>query len=264
MLNYTLTDEDRSYWRQNHHLVLKSPFSSDQIETLRTWTHDLFELPETPGKWMKYFENSSKTGERLLCRVENFIPYHEGLRDLLTDGDVMHILGELMGEEAVLFKEKINAKLPGGSGFTAHQDAPAFVSFGQRYHITMMIAVDDSTVENGCLEFSDPVPVYETLRQDAGGSVHPEVEKTMPWRALEAKAGDIVFFDSYIPHRSHPNTSGRSRRAMYITYNKRSEGSRRDDYFADKRIKFPPEVERVAGMDYSKSASIYNLANPIN
>ena len=96
---------------------------------------------------MKYFENSSKTGERLLCRVENFIPYHDGLRALLTDGDVMRILSELMGEQAVLFKEKINAKLPGGSGFTAHQDAPAFITFGQRYHITMMIAVDDSTIE---------------------------------------------------------------------------------------------------------------------
>ena len=51
---------------------------------------------------------------------------------------------------------------------------------------------------------------------------------------------------------------------MYITYNRLSEGSHREDYFADKRLKFPPEVERVAGVDYSKSASIYNLANPIN
>ena len=60
---------------------------------------------------MKYFENSSKNGDRLLCRVENFIPYHDGLRALLTDGDVMRILHELMGEAPVLFKEKINAKL---------------------------------------------------------------------------------------------------------------------------------------------------------
>ena len=57
MLNYQLTDADRAYWKENHHLVLRSPFSESQIETLRTWTHDLFELPETPGKWMKYFEN---------------------------------------------------------------------------------------------------------------------------------------------------------------------------------------------------------------
>ena len=64
---------------------------------------------------------------------------------------------------------------------------------------------------------------YRSMRHSdkmKGLSVHPEVEATLPWRPLEAKAGDIVFFDSYIPHRSHPNTSDRSRRAMYITYNR--------------------------------------------
>ena len=46
-------------------------------------------------------------------------------------------------------------------------------------------------------------------------------------------AGDIALFDSYIPHRSHPNTSDRPHDAMYITYNRLSEGSHREDYFAD-------------------------------
>ena len=50
MLNYTLSDADRADWNANHHLVLKSPFSDSQIDTLRTWTNDLFELPETPGE----------------------------------------------------------------------------------------------------------------------------------------------------------------------------------------------------------------------
>jgi hypothetical protein len=32
----------------------------------------------------------------------------------------------------VLFKEKINFKLPGGSGFTPHQDSPAYITFPAR------------------------------------------------------------------------------------------------------------------------------------
>ena len=32
----------------------------------------------------------------------------------------------LLGEPAVLYKEKINYKLPGGAGYSAHQDAPAY------------------------------------------------------------------------------------------------------------------------------------------
>ena len=39
-------------------------------------------------------------------------------------GDPAHV-GELFGEPAVLFKEKINFKMPGGAGFKAHQDQQA-------------------------------------------------------------------------------------------------------------------------------------------
>ena len=262
MLDYTLTDADLAFWKKNHYLHLKDIFTRDQVEALKGWSEELFSWPETPGKWMKYYE-STPGDDRQLCRVENFMPYHEGIRGLSCGEAVMGILGQLMGEEAVLFKEKINLKLPGGAGFGAHQDAPAFISFGQKFHITMMVAVDDATVDNGCMEFSEPVDVYHTLPQGAGGTIAEEVEAKLPWSAIEAKAGDIMFFDSYIPHRSPTNASGKSRRAMFITYNRKSEGSRRDDYFADKRDKFPQDCEKIPGKDYSASAALYNLGNPI-
>jgi ectoine hydroxylase-related dioxygenase (phytanoyl-CoA dioxygenase family) len=175
----------------------------------------------------------------------------------------MNLLAQLMGEEAVLFKEKVNYKLPGGAGFTAHQDAPAFLSFGQRFHITVLITVDNSTQANGGLEFSEPVPMYETLKQAEDGTVHPEVESEISWEPVDLPAGSLVFFDSYIPHRSPSNQSQDARRALYITYNRLSEGSRRDDYYRDKREKFPPEIEREEGRDYSIGSQVYNLGNPI-
>jgi ectoine hydroxylase-related dioxygenase (phytanoyl-CoA dioxygenase family) len=168
-----------------------------------------------------------------------------------------------MGEAPFLFKEKINFKLPGGAGFAAHQDAPAFTSFGQRYHITLLVAIDGADAENGCLEFSDPVPVYETLPQTPGGTIDPEIEARLPWRPLPVEPGDLVFFDSYLPHRSGPNRSARARRALYITYNRASEGNVRDEYVVQKRTHFPPEVERLPGVDYSAKKSVFNLGNPI-
>ena len=117
------------------------------------WAEDLAARPETPGKWMKYFEAPLHDPEgRQLCRVENFLEYHAGFDRLLRGERILGILSELMGEPAVLFKEKINFKLPGGNGFLAHQDAPAFSSFGQHYHVTMSVSVDRSTPENGCLQ----------------------------------------------------------------------------------------------------------------
>lgn len=264
MLNYQLSKEDLASWEQNHYLVLRNPFPEQDVETIQSWVQDLFSWPDSPGKWMKYYEKSNLSGDQLLCRVENFIPFHQDLRNFICSATIFSILEQLMGEPAVLFKEKINAKLAGGSGFGAHQDAPAFITFGQKYHITMMVAVDDANVNNGCMEFSNPVKVYETLPQAPGGTISEEVEAALPWHTLEAKAGDIVFFNSYIPHRSPANLSEHSRRAMYITYNRKSEGERRDDYFTDKRASFPPECERITGADYSAKASLYNLGNPIN
>lgn len=37
-------------------------------------------------------------------------------------------------------------------GFPAHQDAPAFVQFGQSSHMTVMFTIDATTAANGCLE----------------------------------------------------------------------------------------------------------------
>ncbi len=224
-------------------------------------TADLEQRPETPGKWMKYFETGA--GERQLCRVEDFVPYHDGFASLLTAGPLMEMLAQLMGEPAALFKEKINFKLPGGAGFTAHQDAPAFTTFGQHYHLTVLIAVDPSDRSNGGLEFSDPVDVGTTLPQRPDGSISEAVESELDWRPLDLPAGSIAVFDSYIPHRSPRNESDRPRRGLYITYNRAAEGDRRADYFADKRATFPPEIERVPGVDYLANAGRYNVGNPI-
>ena len=62
---------------------------------------------------------------------------------------------------------------------------------------------------------------------------------------------DAAFFDSYAPHRSHPNHTGKARRVLYITYNKASEGDSRQQYYADKRRNYPPDIEREPGNNYS-------------
>jgi 2-aminoethylphosphonate dioxygenase len=67
---------------------------------------------------MFYYEE--KDGKKLLCRMENFIPFHQGLSDLflkkLTDG-----CSELYEEPASLYKDKLNFKLSGGQGYRPHQ-----------------------------------------------------------------------------------------------------------------------------------------------
>ena len=67
-------------------------------------------------------------------------------------GSLPQFATTLLGEEAILFKEKINYKQPGGAGFVAHQDAAAYKFI--KHHIACLLAVGDMTRENGCLEFA--------------------------------------------------------------------------------------------------------------
>ena len=91
----------------------------------------------------------------MLARIENFVPYHAGLAALLLGPQgAASSSAECCGEPVVLFKDKINFKLPGGAGFAPHQDAPAYVDFGVEHHLTLMAPVDPFTRDNGCLEMS--------------------------------------------------------------------------------------------------------------
>lgn len=257
-----LTRDQLECWEQNGYVFLPGFFADAVRWPLASWTQELTEWPETPGKWMKYFEKT-KQGERQLCRVENFIQYHDGMNAIVKNQEIFDVLEVLMGEKALLFKEKVNLKLSGGAGFTAHQDAPAFTTFNQKYHITMMVSIDRSDLENGCLEVvRGGYHKKGILPQTPDLSIHPDAEKQMSWEPVLMEPGDVLLFDSYIPHRSGRNNSARSRRALYITYNKASEGDYREAYYADKRRVFPPECERVPGKDYSNSG-VYNVANPI-
>ena len=255
-----LDETARESWRTHHYVVLRGALDTDERRQLRAFADELAAWPETPGKWMKYFEPGPA---RLLCRVEAFLPYHDGMRTLLLRPDLMACLAELFGEPAVLFKEKINFKLPGGAGFAAHQDAPAFTSFGQTWHVTAMLSIDAATPENGCLEIVDGFARQETLDQADDGTLAPAVVDRLVWRPLATDPGDVVLFDSYVPHRSGPNRTAAPRRAVYVTYNPASQGDHGAAYYARKRRVFPPECERDPETPLDPEAALFNLGNPI-
>ena len=182
------------------------------------------------GEWEHHYELTD--AGRRLARTENFTPVSPVLSDLLRSGAVPDVAGELLGEPALLYKEKINYKTAGGAGFSPHQDKPAYPFVAQV--LSVMIAVDDATTENGCLEVVSRAH-HEVLPQDERGCVAARVVATLDWQPVELRAGQTLFFHALTPHRSGPNHSARDRRALYPTYNGRSEGDLRDEYYAERR-----------------------------
>jgi hypothetical protein len=234
---------------RNEGFVIKRGLLAQQARYIAVWTDEIARWPELAGKYMMYFEQSLRQpSERLLSRVENFCPYHAGFHKLLTE-TVLDGAASLFGEAVVLFKDKINFKLPGAGGFTAHQDVQAGWDKYASLHITAMITIDAATPENGCLE----IVSGHHRRGLIGRMFEPldDVDVTgMAFLPCVTRPGDVVFFDSFTPHRSSPNRSTEPRRVLYITYNRRAEGDHRLQYYADKRHSYPPDCERQPGRQY--------------
>ena len=212
------------------------------VAELQGWVDEVASWPDDGDGWMHHRELTDDGPK--LCRSENIIPFHAGLRDLLTSGPLLDTASALLGQQAVLYKEKVNYKLAGGAGYAPHQDAPAYPFIAS--HVSCMVAVDDATRENGCLEVVEGMH-HEVLAMDEGGCIAPELVASYEWKAVEVPAGWTLWFHSRTPHRSGPNESGVPRRALYPTYNALAEGDLRADYYAEKLARFTAEGGRADG-----------------
>jgi hypothetical protein len=253
-----------AHFRRHGWVHLRRFLSSRETDELVRWTDEITAWPETPGTWMRYYEKraSPDADTKMLARIENFVPYHEGLALLLTTGRVRELLAECCGEPVVLFKDKINYKYPGGAGFTPHQDYPAYVNFGVEHHVTLMAPVDPFTLENGCLVMALDACERTILPQNPDGTVRADVLRRFETVPILAEPGDVIVFDAWVPHWSGRNESAGARRSYYMTFNPAAAGDHRAAYYARKRECFPPEYERRPGVDYARLGAQFNLANP--
>ena len=243
--------QQRAVFERDGFVVVPGLFDAQEIARISAWTDELEQAPEVPGRAMKYYEPSLlRAGERVLQRIENFCPFHPGFAALCDGDKLLGSVSRLLGEDAVLFKDKINFKLPGGDGFKPHQDQQAGWSTYADLFVTAMVSIDATTAENGCLELA----AGHHMRGLIGEEWKPLTDDDMRrfgGRAVPTLAGDAVFFDSYTPHSSAPNLTAERRRVLYITYNRRSAGDHCVRYFADKRKSFPPDIERDPNKTYT-------------
>lgn len=216
-----------------HGWLLTNTLDDTGLANLRSWVDEIATWPSDGQGWLHHRE-MTEAGPQL-CRSENLVPFHDGLRQLLTAGTLVEIASALLGQTAVLYKEKINYKLAGGAGYAPHQDAPAYPFVDS--HVSCMVAIDDATVANGCLEVVSGMH-DSILDMDDAGCVRPDIASVMDWAAVEVTAGQTLWFHSRTPHRSGPNSSNVARRALYPTYNALAEGDLREDYYREKRVAF--------------------------
>ncbi len=183
-----------------------------------------------------------------LRRIERLYDKGEYLKKI--NSSVLNILDKIFNQDFTIFKDKCNAKPPGGEGFFAHYDG-IFIFKNKNgieekgwykytdFFINVLIALDDCNKENGTIEISNAHngnfdELLLNTKQNGTPDIIKDIEDSISFEPIKLKAGDLVVFSNTCPHRSKRNNSTVNRRTLYYTYTLLNKGSYYNKYFIDK------------------------------
>lgn len=243
-----LTARQIEFWEANSYLSLEGLFAGIATE-LSTWVDEVASWTEGSGRWLTFHEMHHPEN---LSRIENFLPDHADLDSVLRGPELIGIIGELMDEPALIYKDRINFKYPRGGAHAAHQDGVAYESGGKKHFsihsapfVSALISIDHATIGNGCLQVAAdwPTTYSRILPLECPYPEFPNFSKitaaeedALTWIPLETSPGDVILFTERLPHRSSENDSTKSRRILYGVYNPASAGDMREQYYNEKRL----------------------------
>jgi ectoine hydroxylase-related dioxygenase (phytanoyl-CoA dioxygenase family) len=146
-----------------------------------------------------------------------------------TAPPLLDMIEQLLGPDLVLLYSHIMSKKPGGLRVAWHQDGPYWHRVDPKIAVTAWIALDDATVENGCMRV---IPGSHQGHRDLGQRLvdTPDLIQTRPYELppevvdeatavdVVMRRGDLSLHDSYIVHGSEPNRSTGRRAALTVRY----------------------------------------------
>jgi ectoine hydroxylase-related dioxygenase (phytanoyl-CoA dioxygenase family) len=227
--SYLVSEDELEAFRRDGYVHLRAVMSPEEMDAIEA-VYDRFLRREidVPGKDF----NDMTTGEHGTdpsgyAIVNVMLPrrYYPEWQDNAFERRAASIAEQLCGEGMRLDFDQLLAKQPGRDDavFGWHQDQAYWIDTDDRRTATCWLAVDDSTVENGCLQFlpgshHEPVRPHRPLHGDRSES-HTLVTDLRPddvMRPVPIRRGDITVHSEGILHGSGGNRTTDSWRRAYI------------------------------------------------
>ena len=172
--------------------------------------------------------------DRLLARHPEFrdycpmlLRYDLSFLNYARDPNILDMVTQVIGPDIILWNSSFFAKpAVNGKKTPWHQDGE-YWPLRPLATCTVWLAIDEATVENGCLKFMPGSHKRKELRphrtnKDPNFTLHQELleseyddEKAVP---LELEAGQMSLHDVYLLHGSEANNSGKPRRGMTMRF----------------------------------------------
>lgn len=224
---YALSDEQVAFFRENGYLPNVKMLDEHQIQVLRNEIAELAD-PKHPGHHLFYefHSNESTDPSTILFHALGAWRITPGLHDVLWNPRFVMAASQLLGNVPVRFwHDQLFCKPPRKGGVVAwHQDYSYWTRTKPVAHLTCWCGLDDSTNENGCLQYVPGSQNWGLLdKPDLAGNmmgIMDYLNETQKQQfhpiPVETKAGEAIFHHSLTLHGSGENRSDNPRRAFVI------------------------------------------------
>jgi ectoine hydroxylase-related dioxygenase (phytanoyl-CoA dioxygenase family) len=224
---FRLSDEQLDFFQINGYVAGIRILTDEQIEQLRVELAELFD-PQHDGHelWYEYHSNESVDPDTVLFHALGAWRLRAGFHDLLWHPAFTMAASQLLDGPVRFWHDQLFCKPARHGGIVAwHQDYSYWTRTHPMAHLTCWIGLDDSTRENGCVNYVpgshrwDLLPITG-LAGDMNaiqGVLSEEqwelFQKPVP---IELKAGECSFHHPLMIHGSNENKTDSPRRATVI------------------------------------------------
>src|SRR6266700_5731560 len=220
--------EQRASYDEHGYLVFPELLDAAELGTLRTALADVLRGAEGLTETSDTFSiTGTDSGGYSVRRIFDPIARHEAFRNLVLNPKILDVIENLIGPNIQLHHTKLNLKPPSSreARFEWHQDYPFFPHTNFDL-LAVMIMLDDSTEENGCLKIIPGShkwgPRNHLFARDGAFSSQLEdrsvLEDSSRWKTVPVPAGGMELHHCNMLHSSGPNRGTQPRSAIVIQY----------------------------------------------
>lgn len=227
-----ITQQQIEDYRKNGFLLIEDFLDKDELAIWRDAVTEA--LVQRDGR--KLPGKDTKTGEedginknadyfgKVFDQMLNLWQTNEKVKQLILDENLGKMVADLSGCDGIrVWHDQALIKRPWANPTSWHLDTP-FWSFSDRRALSIWVALDDATLENGCLYFL-PGSYHSTSFENPGiGKNMDEIFKFYPElsssssKAVPMKAGSCSFHNGLTIHGAGANMTKGFRRAMTCAY----------------------------------------------
>jgi len=231
-MNYQLKDNQIQYYNTNGFVVIEDFLSLEELDHWRKAVSVAVAGRagiKIPGKDIKIGEADGINEDaeyfgKVFDQLLNLWQTSDDVKTLMLDERLGKMAAQLAGVDGIrIWHDQALIKRPWANPTAWHLDTP-FWSFSNRNAISIWVALDNATLENGCLFFIpgshkqtgfDKITIGRNM--DSIFDVYPKLRTSMPV-AAPMRAGSCSFHNGLTVHGANANMTNGFRRAMTCAY----------------------------------------------